>query len=260
MRKVLAGFASLAILASLFAGALSAHAQSQAPKRPRSATHRAATHATAHRSLLNPASLNQKAPASYKVRFTTTRGPFVVEVTRAWAPLGADRFYNLVKNGFYTDASFFRVLPNFVVQFGISAKPPVSKAWTRATIPDDPVTQSNKPGSLTFATAGPNTRTTQIFINLGDNAALDGQGFAPFGQVTEGMDVVGKLYSGYGEGAPQGNGPDQGRIEAEGKPYLDKEFPKLDTIKSAVVLPAVHSAPARKPAPAHKARGDASPK
>ena len=193
---------------------------------------------TATRSLLDPASLNQKAPASYKVRFTTTQGPFVVEVTRAWAPAGADRFYNLIKNGYYTDGSFFRVLANFVVQFGISAKPDVSRAWARATIPDDPVTQSNKPGYLTFATAGPNTRTTQIFINLGDNAALDAQGFAPFGQVTEGMDVVRKLYGGYGEGAPQGNGPDQGRIEAEGKPYLDKEFPKLDSIKSAVIVPA----------------------
>ena len=171
----------------------------------------------------------------------------MVEVTRAWAPVGADRFYNLVKNGYYTDASFFRVLPNFVVQFGISAKPAVSKAWARATIPDDPVTQSNKPGYLTFATAGPNTRTTQIFINLGDNAALDQQGFAPFGQVTEGMDVVGKLYSGYGEGAPQGNGPDQGRIEAEGKAYLDKEFPKLDSIKSAVIVPAAPASAAKKP-------------
>lgn len=212
-------------------------------KRPAS---RAAAPA-ARRSLLNPASLNQKAPASYKVKFTTTQGPFMVEVTRAWAPVGADRFYNLVKNGYYTDASFFRVLPNFVVQFGISAKPAVSKAWARATIPDDPVTQSNKPGYLTFATAGPNTRTTQIFINLGDNAALDAQGFAPFGQVSEGMDVVGKLYSGYGEGAPQGNGPDQGRIEAEGKAYLDKEFSKLDSIKSAVIVPAAPASAAKKP-------------
>lgn len=257
MRKVSAGFVSLTILASLFAGTLCVQAQSQTPKRPSSATH----HAAAHRSLLNPASLNQKAPARYKVKFTTTQGPFVVEVTRAWAPLGADRFYNLVKNGFYTDATFFRVLPNFVVQFGISAKPPISKAWARATIPDDPVTQSNKPGYLTFATAGPSTRTTQIFINLGDNAALDGQGFASFGQVTEGMDVVGKLYSGYGEGAPQGNGPDQGRIEAEGKAYLDKDFPKLDSIKSAVILPAAATPAAKKPTTAtHKPGAGASTK
>ena len=235
MRKVLGGVASLGIFAGLITAAAWAQIPSQTPKKPSSTAHHAATRAGARHSLLDPASLNQKAPASYKVRFTTTQGPFVVEVTRAWAPLGADRFYNLVKYGYYTDASFFRVLPNFVVQFGISAKPAVSKAWARATIPDDPVTQSNKPGYLTFATAGPNTRTTQIFINLGDNAALDAQGFAPFGQVTEGVDVVRKLYSGYGEGAPQGDGPDQGRIEAEGKAYLDKEFPKLDRIKSAVI-------------------------
>jgi peptidyl-prolyl cis-trans isomerase A (cyclophilin A) len=219
-----------------------------APTAKKSAPHAAAP--AAHRSLFNPASLNEKAPASYKVKFTTTQGPFVVEVTRAWAPLGADRFYDLVKYGYFTDASFFRVLPNFVVQFGISAKPAVSAAWSRATIPDDPVTQSNKRGYLTFATAGPHTRTTQIFINLVDNAGLDQQGFSPFGEVTEGMDVVGKLYSGYGEGAPQGNGPDQGRIEAEGKPYLDKGFPKLDSIKSAVIVVAATATPS-KPATTH---------
>ena len=240
MKKVPARIASLPIFVALLLGAGWAQAQSQAPRKSNSTppTGGQQAAAPARQSLLDPASLNQKAPASYTVRFATTQGPFIVEVTRAWASAGADRFYNLVKNGYYTDASFFRVLPNFVVQFGISAKPDVSRAWARATIPDDPVNQSNKPGYLTFATAGPNTRTTQIFINLGDNAALDAQGFAPFGQVTEGMDVVRKLYGGYGEGAPQGNGPDQGRIEAEGKPYLDKEFPKLDSIKSAVIVPA----------------------
>jgi peptidyl-prolyl cis-trans isomerase A (cyclophilin A) len=184
-------------------------------------------------SLLHPATLEEQAPTTYRVRFSTTKGDFVVEVTRAWAPLGADRFYNLVKYGFYTDASFFRVLPGFVVQFGICARPDVSKAWTNATIPDDPVTQSNLRGTITFATAGPNTRTTQVFINLADNAKLDSMGFAPFGKVVEGMDVVESLYSGYGEGAPQGNGPDQARITAEGKTYLDQNFPKLDSIKSA---------------------------
>jgi cyclophilin family peptidyl-prolyl cis-trans isomerase len=258
MRKFLAGMAGLAVLTGVVTCTAWAQARSKTQRRSNSTAHRTATHAAVHRSLLNPASLNQKAPASYKVRFTTTQGPFVVEVTRAWAPLGADRFYNLVKNGYYTDASFFRVLPNFVVQFGISAKPAVSKAWARATIPDDAVTQSNKPGYLTFATAGPNTRTTQIFINLGDNAALDGQGFAPFGQVTEGMDVVGKLYSGYGEGAPQGNGPDQGRIEAEGKAYLDKEFPRLDSIRSAVIVPAAPAA--KKPSAASSHGASAKPK
>jgi peptidyl-prolyl cis-trans isomerase A (cyclophilin A) len=192
-------------------------------------------------SLLRPASLNQKAPATYRVKFETTRGVFVVEVTRAWAPLGADRFYNLVKNGFYNQASFFRVLPGFVVQFGISAKPAVSNAWKDAKIQDDPVTQSNLRGTLTFATSGPNTRTTQVFINLANNPRLDSMGFAPFGKVVAGMGVVDKFYSGYGEGAPQGNGPDQGRITSEGKPYLDKNFSRLDSIKLAVIERAPHA-------------------
>jgi peptidyl-prolyl cis-trans isomerase A (cyclophilin A) len=201
-----------------------------------------AIHATqghsAKASLLDPASLNQKAPEVYRVKFTTTKGDVVVQVTRAWAPRGADRFYNLIKHDFYTDASFFRVLPGFVAQFGISARPEVSKAWARATIPDDPVKQSNARGTLTFATAGPNTRTTQIFINLAENTQLDRMGFAPFGKVVEGMDVVEKLYSGYGEGAPQGNGPDQGRLTNEGKAYLERNFPLLDRIKTAIILPA----------------------
>ena len=162
----------------------------------------------------------------------------IVLVTRDWAPLGADRFYNLIQHDFYTDASFFRVIPGFVAQFGISARPEVSKVWERATIPDDPVHQSNVRGTLSFATAGPNTRTTQIFINLADNVALDRMGFAPFGKVVEGMDVVDQLYSGYGEGAPQGRGPDQGRITSEGKAYLDSDFPLLDKIKQAIILPA----------------------
>jgi peptidyl-prolyl cis-trans isomerase A (cyclophilin A) len=193
---------------------------------------------SAKASLLDPASLNQKAPEVYRVKFTTTKGDVVVQVTRAWAPRGADRFYNLIKHDFYTDASFFRVLPGFVAQFGISTRPEVSKAWARATIPDDPVKQSNARGTLTFATAGPNTRTTQIFINLAENTQLDRMGFAPFGKVVEGMDVVEKLYSGYGEGAPQGNGPDQGRLTNEGKAYLERNFPLLDRIKTAIILPA----------------------
>src|SRR5579871_5172976 len=183
-------------------------------------------------SLLNPASLKAKAPETFKAQFTTTKGDFVVEVHRDWAPLGADRFYNLVKNGFFTNAAFFRVLPGFVVQFGLSANPAVNKVWENARIPDDPVKQSNKPCTIVFATAGPNTRTTQLFINFGNNAPLDPQGFAPFGTVTDGMDVVQKIYSGYGER------PDQGRITAEGKPYLDKNFPQIDSITSAKVLPA----------------------
>lgn len=228
----------------LAAGSLWAQAAKKA-----TSPHKPPSHAAVHHSLLNPASLNQKAPAVYKVKFTTTQGVFVIQMTRAWAPVGADRFYNLVKNGFFTDASFFRDISGFMVQFGISAKPAVSKAWSKATIPDDPVTQSNKRGYLTFATAGPNTRTTQVFINFGDNSRLDGEGFAPFGEVVEGMDVVDKLYNGYGEGAPGGNGPDQGRIEAEGKAYLDKSFPKLDSIKAAVIVGA---APAAKPPIHHR--------
>jgi cyclophilin family peptidyl-prolyl cis-trans isomerase len=186
--------------------------------------------------LLNPSSLRARAPETYKVKFTTTKGDVIIEVHRTWAPLGADRFYNLVRAGFYKDAAFFRVIPRFMAQFGISARPEVAEAWESARITDDKVTQSNKRGAVTFATAGPNTRTTQIFINYGDNAGLDGQGFAPFGQVTEGMDVVDKFYSGYGEGAPSGRGPDQGEIRSKGKAYLDRFFPQLDRIVSASIM------------------------
>ncbi len=196
-----------------------------------------ASSARAKGSLVNPASLKGKAPDVYKVQFTTTRGAIVVQVTRGWAPLGADRFYNLVKNGYYDGASFFRVLPGFVAQFGISARPEVSRAWLAATIKDDPVTRSNKRGYFSFAMAGPNTRTTQVFVNLADNTRLDTMGFAPFGVVTEGMEIVDKFYSDYGEGPPRGHGPDQEKIQKEGKAYLEREFPKLDSIKQAVVLP-----------------------
>jgi peptidyl-prolyl cis-trans isomerase A (cyclophilin A) len=185
--------------------------------------------------LLNPAALNEQAPATYKVRFDTSKGTFVVEVHRDWAPLGADRFYNLVKNGFYDDARFFRVISGFMVQFGINGNPQVSAKWRQANIQDDPVRASNHEGYITFATAGRNTRTTQVFINYGDNRALDSQGFAPFGQVISGMSVVKALYSGYGEGAPQGQGPEQGRIQGEGNKYLISAFPKLDYIKKATI-------------------------
>jgi peptidyl-prolyl cis-trans isomerase A (cyclophilin A) len=186
-------------------------------------------------SLLTPASLRAKAPELFKAQFTTTAGDFVVEVHRAWAPLGADRFYNLVRNGFFTDAAFFRVVVKprpFIVQFGLNANPAVNKVWQSANIKDDPVMGSNKRGTLVFATAGPNTRTTQLFINLNDNAFLDSMGFAPFATVAEGMDIVDKIYPDYAER------PDQGRITEEGKPYLDKNFPKLDSIKLAKILPA----------------------
>ncbi|HKQ60860.1 MAG TPA: peptidylprolyl isomerase [Candidatus Polarisedimenticolaceae bacterium] len=189
-------------------------------------------------SLKDPASLNEQAPASYRVKFETSKGDVVIEVTRSWAPLGADRFYNLVKNGFYNDARFFRVISGFMVQFGISGDPAISKDWQTARIKDDPVNQSNKRGYLSFATSGPNSRTTQVFINFNDNVRLDGMGFAPFGQVVEGMSVVDKLYAGYGEGAPQGKGPEQGRIQAEGNVYLVAKFPELDYIKKATIAPA----------------------
>jgi peptidyl-prolyl cis-trans isomerase A (cyclophilin A) len=187
--------------------------------------------------LSNPASLTEKAPATYKVKFDTSKGSFVVEVHRDWAPNGADRFYNLVKTGFYNDARFFRVISGFMVQFGINGNPQISKVWRDANIKDDPVKASNKRGMITFATAGPDTRTTQVFINFGDNAGLDDQGFAPFGQVISGMEVVDALYAEYGEGAPQGGGPDQGLVQSQGNAYLKKDFPKLDYIKTATIEP-----------------------
>jgi peptidyl-prolyl cis-trans isomerase A (cyclophilin A) len=183
----------------------------------------------------NPAALNEKAPGTYKAKFDTSKGVFVVEVTRAWAPNGADRFYNLVKNGFYDDGRFFRVINGFMVQFGINGDPRVSAPWRDARIPDDKVTQSNKRGYITFATSGPNSRTTQVFINFGDNAGLDNQGFSPFGRVTTGMNVVDALYSGYGEGAPSGRGPNQGKIQTEGNAYLTRDFANLDYVKKATI-------------------------
>jgi peptidyl-prolyl cis-trans isomerase A (cyclophilin A) len=186
--------------------------------------------------LSNPAALNAQAPPVYKVRFDTSRGTFVIEVHRDWAPNGADRFYNLVKNGFYDNTRFFRVVSGFMVQFGINGDPRISAQWRNANIPDDSVRQSNQRGYITFATAGPNTRTTQVFINFADNRALDSQGFSPFGRVVSGMNVVDALYSGYGEGAPQGQGPEQGRIQSQGNAYLMSGFPKLDYIKKATIV------------------------
>ncbi len=182
--------------------------------------------------LRTPSALNEKAPDMYKARFDTSKGVFVIEVHRDWAPTGADRFYNLVKNGFYDNVRFFRVLDGFMAQFGMNGDPSIQKAWSNANIKDDPVKESNKRGYVTFAkAAAPNSRSTQIFINFIDNAFLDNQGFAPFGQVVEGMDVVDKLYSGYG----RQNVPDQGRITSEGNTYLAKEYPKLDYVKKATI-------------------------
>ena len=179
---------------------------------------------------------DERAPDTYKVRFDTSKGDVVVAVTRSWAPLGADRFYTLVKSGFYDGAHFFRVIPGFVVQFGIAASPAINAKWRSANLQDDPVIQSNRAGTITYAAENsPNTRSTQVFINLADNARLDATRFAPFGVVTQGMDVVHQFYSGYGEGRPMGNGPDQARAAAEGKAYFEREFPKLDYIKKAII-------------------------
>jgi peptidyl-prolyl cis-trans isomerase A (cyclophilin A) len=187
--------------------------------------------------LLDPkaAAVNKEAPAEFKVKVATSQGDFVIKVTRDWAPLGADRFYNLARNGFYDDCRFFRVIAGFMAQFGIHGDPAISAKWKAARIKDDPVKEGNKRGRVSFAMAGPNSRTTQLFINFKDNDWLDGSGFAAFGEVTEGMDVVDKLYSGYGEGEPTGKGPSQPRIQAEGTKYLE-EFKRLDILKSARIL------------------------
>ncbi len=186
--------------------------------------------------LLNPAEANAKSPETFAVLFETTKGPFQVEVNREWAPRGADRLYNLVTIGFFTDVAFFRVIEGFMVQFGISGDPAVSQAWRGARISDDQVKQSNKRGYLTFATSGPNSRTTQMFINYVDNASLDRSGFSPVGRVVQGMSVVDSLYSDYGESAPRGAGPTQDRIQSEGNKYLHAQFSKLDHIKSAAIV------------------------
>jgi len=186
--------------------------------------------------LLDPAGAAETAPEVFQVRFETTKGPFVVEVHRDWAPRGADRFYNLVRLGYYDDVTFFRVIDDFMVQFGIHGDPEVSAVWRNAQIPDDPVKESNTRGTVTYATAGPGTRTTQVFINFKDNPGLDAQGFAPFGRVVEGMSVVDSLYSGYGEGAPRGAGPRQDRAQAEGNAYFRSDFPRLDHIQKAEIV------------------------
>jgi len=183
-----------------------------------------------------PAALAEEAPATFRVNFDTNKGPFVIEATRAWAPRGVDRFYNLVKHGYYTDVRFFRVIPGFMVQFGIHGTPKIQGVWTNARIPDDPVKVGNARGNVTFAHGGPNSRTVQLFVNYRDNSAsLNKQGFAAIGTVVSGMDVVDKLYSGYGDVQPRGKGPDQPRFMKEGNAYLAKSFPNLDYIKSATI-------------------------
>jgi cyclophilin family peptidyl-prolyl cis-trans isomerase len=206
MRRVLAGMAALAVAPVLL--------MAQAADTSK---------------LKDPSALKEQAPATYKASFDTSAGKFVVDVHRDWAPKGADRFYNLVKNGFFDECRFFRVVPNFMVQFGINGEPDVQKNWANANITDDPVKQSNKKGYVTFATRGKDTRTSQVFINFKDNSFLDAQGFAPFGEVTSGMDVVEKINAEYGEK------PNQGSIQSNGNTYLKASFPKLDYIKKATI-------------------------
>jgi peptidyl-prolyl cis-trans isomerase A (cyclophilin A) len=178
-----------------------------------------------------------KAPEQFRVKFETSKGNVVLQVNRAWAPVGADRFYNLVKMGYYNDVAFFRVIDGFMAQFGIHGDPKVNEKWEPARIADDPVKESNVRGAISFATtAEPNTRTTQLFINYGKNSALDSQGFAPFAKVVEGMDVVDSLYKGYGEGEPRGSGPSQALLQSQGNSYLRAQFPKLDYIKRASLV------------------------
>ncbi|MHC4933094.1 MAG: peptidylprolyl isomerase [Planctomycetota bacterium] len=187
--------------------------------------------------LRRPQLATETAPERFKVRFETTAGTFVIEAVREWSPNGVDRFYNLARVGFFDDVTFFRVISGFMAQFGINGDPQVSSVWRPRTIEDDPVKQSNLRGYVTFAKTGqPNSRSTQLFINFADNIRLDGMGFSPIGKVVEGMDVVDRVYAGYGEGPPRGKGPNQSRVQRQGNLYLRQEFPKLDYIKKATLI------------------------
>jgi peptidyl-prolyl cis-trans isomerase A (cyclophilin A) len=190
--------------------------------------------------LLDPALATERAPDSFRVDLETTKGDVVILVNRSWAPNGADRFYNLVKIGYYDDVAFYRVIRGFMAQCGFNGDPAVSAAWSKARIADDPVTQSNTRGMVTFAQpSAPNARTTQFFVNFGDNSYLKQHGaFAPFGKVISGMDVMDSIFAGYGDGAPNGNGPSQATIAREGNSYLKQNFPKLDYIKRATIVEA----------------------
>jgi peptidyl-prolyl cis-trans isomerase A (cyclophilin A) len=185
----------------------------------------------------DPAALAAPAPDSFKVAVESSKGNFTIVARRDWAPRGVDRFYHLVELGYFDEARFFRVLRGFMAQFGLHGDPRVNAAWEALSIPDDPVKQTNRRGTVSFAMAGPNTRTTQLFINYNDNGNLDGMGFAPIGEVVEGMAVVDSLYANYGEGAPDGSGPDQTRIITQGNAYLTQNFPRLDFIRRARVVP-----------------------
>lgn len=189
--------------------------------------------------LIDPSAetMRKQAPAVFTAKFETSKGDIVIEVHRDWAPQGADRFYNLVRNGYFNGCRFFRVISNFMAQVGIHGDPAVTKAWLSANILDDPVKRSNTRGYVTYAqSAAPNSRTIQIFINYKDNSFLDQQRFAPFGQVVQGMEVVDALYAAYGEGPPRGSGPDQMKVMTQGNAYLAESFPKLDYINTCSIL------------------------
>ena len=239
MRKSVTG-----IFVVFLALVMDARAQTpaQAPAKPTAAAPASERPAAASydRALLHPALLKEKAPETFAVKFETTRGDFTVNVTRAWAPVGADRFYNLIKHRFYDNMVVYRVVRGFVVQFGISSYPAVSAVWSNANIKDDPVTQSNKRGYVTYAKSSrPNSRSTQLFISFGDNSALDPQGFAPFGVIdAEGMKVVEMLYDQYGDQPTS----EQDEITKLGKAYLERKYPKLDVIKRATLVPSAAAA------------------
>jgi len=258
---------TIALTAALAAPAIHTFAQTAPPKAPAKAQPKsgtppqgrgrgtaapsaptAASAAAAKAKLKNPAALKDVAPAEFRASFDTSAGPFVVAVHRAWAPKAADRFYNLVKYGFFDNCRFFRVVPNFMVQFGINGDPTVQAPWRDANITDDPQKGSNKRGTITFATRGPNSRTTQVFINFRDNSPLDAQGFTPFGEIVSGMDVVDKINAEYREQ------PDQGQIQGRGNAYLNAAFPKLDFIKKATIVRTPAAAP-KAPAKAGTGRG-----
>ena len=206
-------------------------------KTPKATSRQPKTTTSADVTVLDPKNATKKAPDRYEVLFETTKGNVVIEVQREWSPLGADRFYNLVDMGYFTDIAFFRAIKGFMNQFGIHGDPQVARMWVTAKIQDDPVLQSNTRGFVSFATSGKNSRTTQMFINTRDNNNLDGMGFSPFGKVSEtkggGMKVVDQLFTGYGEGAPRGRGPSQALIQRQGNQYLKSDFPDLDYILSS---------------------------
>ena len=239
---------SLSCLAALFCAAFTLPATAQdaakadaekavdAAKTAAPSAAPSAAPAAGEKAYADPTKLTEQAPENFKVKVETTKGTFTIQCVRTYSPNGADRFFNLVKSGYFTDIAFFRVIPGFMGQFGINGDPAVSAKWREANIQDDAVRGSNVRGALTFAKSGaPNSRSTQLFINLADNARLDSSGFSPFGKVVEGMEIVDKLNGEYGEGAPGGKGPEQGRVQEEGNAYLKKDFPNLDYIKSATI-------------------------